>query len=103
MTMFAIGIPLFFAAQTEQGAAGIIRHALGDIQLAVQEYQKYKGENAWYIDVEGRSNTTVLSTHLKPAPSTPYPLFVKETTNPHPQIPDYSLISVLHQKPHNLT
>lgn len=55
--IFAIAIPLFFAAQTEQGAGGIIRYALGDIQLAVQEYQKFKGENAWYLNIEGRSNT----------------------------------------------
>jgi len=56
MAMFIIAIPLFMAAQTETGASGIIKHALGDIQLAVQEYQRYKGKNAWYLDIEGTSN-----------------------------------------------
>jgi len=42
MAMFIIAIPLFMAAQTETGASGIIKHALGDIQLAVQEYQRFK-------------------------------------------------------------
>ena len=56
MAMFILAIPLFMAAQTETGASGIIKHALGDIQLAVQEYQRYKGKNAWYLDIEGTSN-----------------------------------------------
>ncbi|MEK8021679.1 MAG: metal-dependent hydrolase [Candidatus Parabeggiatoa sp.] len=56
VVMFLIAVPLFFAAQSEQGAGGIIRYALADIQLAIQEYQRYKGSHAWYIDIEGTSN-----------------------------------------------
>lgn len=55
-TMFVIAIPLFFGAKTEQGAGGIIRYALGDIQLAVQEYQRYKGSHEWFLEIEGSNN-----------------------------------------------
>jgi inner membrane protein len=51
--------PLFTAAQTGQGATGLIRQALGDISAAVRQYQAQKGENAWYLDIKGRSNATL--------------------------------------------
>jgi inner membrane protein len=51
--------PLFMAAQTGQGATGLIRRALGDIESAVRQYQTQKGENAWYLKITGRSNATL--------------------------------------------
>ena len=51
--------PLFTAAQTGQGATGLIRQALGDISAAVRQYQTQKGENAWYLQIKGRSNATL--------------------------------------------
>jgi inner membrane protein len=59
MAMVMIAIPLFMFAQTGQGTSGIIRQALGDISLAVQEYQKNKGTDAWYLQIEGTDNKTL--------------------------------------------
>ena len=56
IVLFIIAVPLFFGAMTEQGAGGIIRYALGDIELAVQEYQRYKGSHEWFLEIEGTSN-----------------------------------------------
>jgi len=59
MTMFIIAIPLFVIAIGGQGATGVIHYALGDIGMAVNEYQTKKGLNAFYLDVEGTDNKTL--------------------------------------------
>jgi len=59
MTMFAVSVPLFFIALGGQGASGVVSYAIGDIGMAVQEYQNKKGLNAFYLDVQGTDNKTL--------------------------------------------
>ncbi len=56
IVMAILCVPLFYAAQTERGASGIIRYALGDIEMAVQEYQKSRGFHQWFLKLNGTSN-----------------------------------------------
>ncbi len=57
--MFIISIPLFLIALGGQGATGVVSYALGDIRMAVDEYQVRKGLNAFYLDVQGTDNKTL--------------------------------------------
>ena len=59
ITMFIISIPLFLVAIGGQGATGVVSYALGDIKMAVNEYQTRKGLNAFYLDVQGTDNKTL--------------------------------------------
>ncbi|MDM8565089.1 metal-dependent hydrolase [Candidatus Halobeggiatoa sp. HSG11] len=59
VAMFIISIPLFFIAIGGQGASGVVSYAIGDISMAVQEFQTKKGLNAFYLDVEGTDNKTL--------------------------------------------
>jgi inner membrane protein len=57
--MLILFFPLYFLAETGQGASGFVTYVLGDIGMAIQDYQENKGEHAWYVDITGTSNKTL--------------------------------------------
>ncbi len=59
ITMFAISVPLFLIAIGGQGTSGVVSYALGNIGMAVQEFQTKKGLNAFYLNVQGTDNKTL--------------------------------------------
>jgi inner membrane protein len=57
--MLILFFPLYFLAETGQGASGFVTYVLSDIGMAIQDYQENKGEHAWYVNITGTSNKTL--------------------------------------------
>ena len=51
-----LSFPLVHLAQAGAGTSGLIRHAIGDIARAREEYDAGKGAHAWRLQLRGRDN-----------------------------------------------
>lgn len=56
VVLAVVSFPLVPLAQAGAGTAGLIRHAIGDIAKAREEYDAGKGEHAWRLRLRGRDN-----------------------------------------------